>query len=199
MPENRDRPCQVCSHPSRSAIEQALMNGKGLRGICESFGIGSGTFGTDTFHADHKKLSRHRDDHMPEAYAAAREARAVESGVTIANALSYLEEVTQEAIERLRVGEIKTYEGVALLNDDGTPMRRWKDTPLLMAVAQQRANLELRHKMAGALSDDQGEGVDLARLALENPEARRAMAELDEILMQADRAKADQAAKGSGE
>lgn len=181
------RPCQVCSHPSRLAIEQALINGKGLRPVSRDFGIGSGEFGTDTFRADHKKVEKHRDRCMGEAYRLAREKGEVDAGKAIGDRLNYLDEVLDEAIARLRAGEVVFFDGAPLLNEDGSQKRRWKDTPLLMAVNEARHNLELRHKMAGALTGEAGEGVDAAREALGNPETRKMLAALDEALSRAGR------------
>jgi len=188
------RPCSVCSHPSRLAIEQALVNGKGLRPVARDFGIGSGVHGTDSFRADHKKLERHRDRCMKEAYHRAREAGEVEAGAAIATRLNELDGVLDEVIARLRAGEVIMLDGQPLLNEDGSLRRRWKDTPLLMAVNEARHNLELRHKIAGALSGADEDGLDAARQALATDAGRKALQELEETLA---RIEAEGAGKGA--
>lgn len=57
------RPCSVCRHPDRAAIDAALVSGDSYRGL-------SGRFGTSK-----SALERHRE-HLPRGLALAREAEA---------------------------------------------------------------------------------------------------------------------------
>jgi hypothetical protein len=179
-----ERPCSVCQHNSRLAIDQAVLNGKALRAIARDFGIGSGEPGTETFKPDHKKVERHRDRCMGEAYRAAREADLEASGLALVNRMKQLDEVVDEVLARERKG-IVVYdsEGIApLLDDDGQPLRRYNDRTILAAVQQARRNTEIRAKLSGAVPDGDPEALARQRDLLSDPKARRLMAELDALL-----------------
>lgn len=182
MPTKAKRTCQVCEHPSRLAIDQAILNGKALRAIARDFGIGSHV-GTDDFRADHKKLSTHVDKCMGEAYQAAKAADLEASGLALVNRLKHLDDVVDEVIARHREGQV-------LLDSDKLPVldprsgdhvRAFNDTALLRAIGEARRNTELRAKLAGAVPDGDPEGLEKSRLLLASPEARRLLAELDAL------------------
>lgn len=182
-----DRPCSICSHPSRLAIDQALLNGKGLRPTAVAFGIGSGEFGTDTFKPDHKKVQRHIDKCMGEAYRAAKEADLEASGLALVNRMKQMDELVDEIIQRNREGVPLTDEhGPVLHPQTGEPIMRVNDRILLNAVSEARRNAEMRAKLAGALPEGDDDAVTKARAALSSPEARKALADLDGILAQQD-------------
>lgn len=177
------RPCQICQHESRLAIDQAILNGKGIRAIARDFNIGSGKPGTDTFKPDHKKVTRHIENCMGEAYQAAKEADLEASGLALVNRMKMLDEVADEVIARHR-------EGIIVLGDDGLPVldptsgqyvRQYKDSTLLGAIREARRNTEMRAKLAGAVVDGPGDLLDRNRAALASPEARRLLAELDAL------------------
>jgi len=178
----KERLCQVCEHLSRLAIDQAILNNKPLRVIAREFGIGSGQFGTPSFKEDHKKLSRHVERCMGEAYRAAKEADLEASGLALVNRMRQLDEIVDEVLERSREGEPILVDDVPLLNPDGSPMKRFKDTTLLAAIREARRNTELRAKLAGALPEGDEDAVAKARAALNSPAARRLVTELERTL-----------------
>lgn len=177
-----ERPCQVCSHPDRLAIEAALVNGQGLRELARSFGIGSGTFGTPEFRADHKKLERHRDRDMAQAYQVAVAHREALSGNALVDRMAALDAVVDESLERLRAGIPITDEHGAMLDADGRPLLRYQESTILAAVREARRNVEMHARLAGALPDGDQAAVDAARLALQSPAARRAITDLEAML-----------------
>lgn len=179
-----ERPCSVCQHPSRLAIDQAILNGKALRAIARDFGIGSGEYGTDSFKPDHKKVERHRERCMGEAYRAAKAADLEASGLALVNRMKELDEAVDEVLNRARSGEV-VYdpEHIApLLDEDGRPLRRYNDRTILAAVQQARRNTELRAKLAGATEDTDPEALERQRQMLGDPKARKLMAELDALV-----------------
>jgi hypothetical protein len=179
-----ERPCSVCQHNSRLAIDQAILNGKALRAIARDFGIGSGEPGTDTFKPDHKKVERHRDRCMGEAYRAAKAADLEASGLALVNRIKELDEIVDEVLVRERRGEVQyDAERIApLLNEDGSEVRRYNDRTILAAVREARRNTEMRAKLSGAVPDGDPEALARQRDALKDPKARRLMAELDALL-----------------
>lgn len=182
------RPCQVCSHQSRHSIDQAIINGKALRAIARDFGIGAHP-GTDQFRPDHKKVERHRDGCMGEAYKRAVDENLEASGLAIVNRLKEIDEAVDEVLTRSRKGEvIYDSEGVlALLEEDGvTERRRYNDRMILAAVQQARRNAETRAKLAGAFPETDDDSLAAQRALLASPEARALMAQLDAITSKGD-------------
>lgn len=179
-----ERPCSVCQHPSRLAIDQAILNGKALRAIARDFGIGSGEYGTDSFKADHKKVERHRERCMGEAYRAAKAADLEASGLALVNRVKELDEIVDEVLVRERKGQVvMDSEGIApLLDDDGNPLRRFNDRTILAAVREARRNTEMRAKLSGAVPDGDPEALARQRDLLRDPKARALMAELDALI-----------------
>lgn len=178
-----ERPCQVCQHASRLSIDQAILNGKALRAIARDFGIGAHP-GTDQFRPDHKKVERHRDKCMGEAYRAAKDKNLEESGLALINRLKELDQAVDEVLARSREGEpIYDAEGIqVLLEEDGvTPRKRYNERMILAAVQQARKNTEVRARLAGAVPEGDPEALERQRLLLGSPEARRLMAELDAL------------------
>lgn len=55
------RPCSVCTHPERSAIDKALVAGTALRNIAERYGTSATT------------LHRHKAEHLPATLARAKQ------------------------------------------------------------------------------------------------------------------------------
>lgn len=180
-----ERPCTVCQHPSRLAIDQAILNGKGLRAIARDFRIGRGE--GDDFVADHKKVQRHRDRCMGEAYRAAKDADLEASGLALVNRMKELDEVVDEVLRRLRAGTpLRTSEGLPITDPNGDPVTLYEERTLLRAVAEARRNVDMRAKLAGALPEGDAEGLERQRELLQNPAVRRLMAELDELLAKDD-------------
>lgn len=178
-----ERPCSICSNGSRLSIDQAILNGKALRAIARDFSIGSGEPGTDKFRPDHKKVERHRDRCMGEAYRAAREADLESSGLALVNRMKELDQAVDEVLTRTREGEtVRDDSGIPLLNDDGSPVRKFHESAILAAIREGRRNTELRARLSGAVPDADPEALDRQRAALTDPRARRLMAELDEVL-----------------
>lgn len=173
------RPCQVCSHPSRLAIDQALLNGKGLRVIARDFGIGSGEYGTDTFKADHKKVDRHRHTCMGESYRAAKDAELVGAGKALIDRMATLNEAVMEVLERSRAGVPVTDEHGVVLLPSGEPVLVYPERVILGAVAEARRNVETEAKLAGALPEGDEDAATKARAALANPAVRKALADVD--------------------
>lgn len=182
-----ERPCQVCLHGSRHSIDQAILNGKGLRAIARDFGIGSGEPGTDTFRADHKKVQRHRDRCMGEAYQAAKAADLEASGLALVNRMKELDDAVDEVLRRSREGyDLVGSEGVPYLDSDGKPLKRYDDRTLLAAIREARRNVEMRHRLSGATPDGDPEALERQRELLAKPEVRRLMAQIDELLAKGD-------------
>lgn len=177
------RPCQICQHDSRLAIDQAILNGKGVRAIARDFSIGSGKPGTDSFKPDHKKVTRHIERCMGEAYQKAKDADLEASGLALVNRMKMLDEVADEVIARHREGiPLVDAEGIPVLDPEtGHVVRQYKDSTLLGAIREARRNTEMRAKLAGAVVDGPGDLLDRNRAALASPEARRLLAELDAL------------------
>lgn len=177
------RPCAVCIHPSRAAIEQAILNGKAASGIARDFGF---TYTRRTGEKageeapDHRIVTRHRDQHMGKAYATAVAEREVQSGVAIAKRLEVLDEKVDLAIEHALEGEPVLVGDAPLLNDDGTQVMRRDWRLLLAAVREGRANAELLAKLAGRTESDTPD-LDAIRQHLGSPEARKLLQQLEEL------------------
>lgn len=185
MARNEGR-CQVCEHPSRLAIDQAILNGKSHRAIARDFNIGSGV-GTDHFKADHKKISRHIERCMGEAYRAAKEADLEASGLALVNRMKHLDDVVDEVLARARKGEpMVDSDGIPLLDEEGQPRRLFRETVLLAAIREARRNTEMRAKLAGVTPEGDEGALEAAKAALASPEARRLLTQLDEALARGD-------------
>lgn len=183
-----ERPCAVCLHPDRLSIDQAVLNGKGLRAIARDFNIGSGEPGTETFKADHKKVQRHRDRCMAEAYKAAREADKERSGAALVNRMLELDQAVDEVLRRSREGApVFDADGRAVLNPNtGMPVLAYSDRLILAAVQQARRNTEMRAKLAGLDTGQDDDTLAIQRARLSDAKARRLLTELDELTAQAD-------------
>lgn len=178
------RPCQVCSHGSRTALETALANGKSAREVARTFQIGSHP-GTDEFRADHKKVTRHIVEHMGPAYRDALEARHMESGTNLVDRLAELDSAVNATLSR-------ALQGAIVLDADGQPLldpespdgyrRTWQERTILAAAEQGRRNLELRHRLAGATPEGDMDAVEAARRALQNPAVRRMVSDLEQAM-----------------
>jgi hypothetical protein len=178
-----DPRCQVCSHDSRLAIDQAILNGKSLNSIARQFGIGSHR--GETFRPDHKIVGRHRDNHLGEAYAKARDADLEASGLALVNRMKQLDEDADAILARCREGEVITDgEGLPVLDPKtGQYLRRFADRTFLAAIREARRNVEMRARLAGALPEGTDEdALAKARAALNSPKARKALADLEAAL-----------------
>lgn len=113
------RPCTVCRHPDRAAVDAALVDGEPVRTIAGRFGL------------SHNAVLRHRDGHLPESMAKAREAADVVRGDAL---LSQVRELQARALAILAAAE------------------KAKDGRLaLQAIREARGNLELLGRLAGEL------------------------------------------------
>lgn len=176
------RPCQVCAHPDREAIEQAIVNGKSLREVARTFVIGYNRDEPERFYPDHKIVSRHVDECMGDAYRAAVADEVVNSGKVLLDRLAALDEVMDEQITRLRKGVVQRQDGVPLLNPDGSEVKRYAEADIRGAVREARRNLELRSRLLGATPEGDPDAADDARRALGDPEVRKAISDLEQML-----------------
>lgn len=69
------RPCSVCQHPDRPAIDMMLVNHKPFRAISRQFGLSKDA------------VLRHHDDHLPAVLAKAREAEDVAHAIDVVGQL----------------------------------------------------------------------------------------------------------------
>lgn len=175
--------CTVCAHDSRAAIEQALMNGKPKSAVARQFGFTYTRKSDGKVMGDHKIMERHADKCMGEAFRKAIEDRELASGEAMLARLRRLEAEVDTVIERAQKGDPIMSGDIPLLDDDGQIMYRHNDRVLLAAVREARANVELMAKLAGKV---EGEPVDLdqVRAHLQTPEARRLIAQLEELQAQ---------------
>lgn len=180
------RPCPVCIHDSRMAIEQAILNGKSASQVARQFGF---MYESKTGpKPNHKQITNHRDNHMPEAYQASVKDREAASGNAMAARLRYLDEQVDTVIGRAAKGEVIMVGDVPLLDDDGRPVLRYNDRLLLAAIREARGNVELTAKLAGAIPEGKSEELDRMRDLLKSPEARKLLAKLDALDAQEDAA-----------
>lgn len=184
------RPCRICTHDSRAAIEQAILNGKTASGIARDFGF-TYTIRTGeqagTLKPDHRIVTRHRDDHMGQAYTKAMEARELESGDAIVTRLRFLDEQVDTVITRCQEGLPLTVEGVPLLKDDGTVERMHDNRLLLAAVREARGNAELALKLSGRTETDPTE-LEKLRTGIKDPKVRKLLLEAEAALAEAEAA-----------
>lgn len=176
------RPCQVCSHPDREAIEQAILNGKSQREVARTFTIGYNRDDPERFYPDNKIVARHMDDCMGDAYRAVQAEDAAASGRAMLYRLHRLDEVVDEQIARLREGTVVKMDGVPLLDDDGRPVRRFSEADIRGAVREARRNLELRSRLAGVTPEGDPDAADDARRALTDPMIRKAISDVEQML-----------------
>lgn len=175
------RPCQVCSHPDREAIEQAIVNGKSMREVARTFRVGHERPDGE-FSPNHKTVAKHMDDCMGDAYRAVQAEDAHASGRAMLDRLHHLDEVVDEQITRLREGVVVKMDGQPLLNDDGSPVKRFSEADIRGAVREARRNLELRSRLSGATPEADPDAADDARRALTSPQARKAISDLEAML-----------------
>lgn len=182
------RPCRVCTHESRAAIEQAILNGKAAAAICRDFGF------TYTVRSgeqegqekpDHKIITRHRDEHMGKAYQTAIADREKASGDAMVARLKHLDDELDAVLERAKEGRILEVEGVPLLDDEGKPERVRDERLILAVVREARANMDVGLKLSGRTEHDPME-LDRLRAGLENPAIRKLMADLETKLAELD-------------
>lgn len=174
--------CSICSHDDRAAIDAALVNGKPMREIARTFGIGSGVRGTDTFKPDHKKVAKHRDRCMGEAYVAAVQERKIEAGNALVDRMIELDRAVDESLARLRAGTVLEDKNGPMLNPDGSPRKFWVERDLLAAVREARRNVEMHARLAGSLPEGEADAVEQARALLGKPAARRMVQDLEAFL-----------------
>lgn len=177
-----ERPCQVCSHPDREAIEQAVVNGKSQREIARTFTLGYNRDDPERFYPDNKIVARHIDQHMGEAYRLAVADDQVALGRALTERLAHLDQVIDEQIARLRAGVVVKRDGVPLLNDDGSEFRTFSEADIRGAIREARRNLELRSRLSGVTPDGDPDAADDARRALASPGARKMISELEQYL-----------------
>jgi transposase-like protein len=95
------RPCSICTHAERAAIDRALASGASYRDVAKQFGV------------SHTAVYRHRKEHVPVALAQAVEAQAKERELRDAAALlaelDTLHSRTLTILERAeRTGDLRT-------------------------------------------------------------------------------------------
>lgn len=177
--------CRVCTHPDAESIDQAILNGRSLKKLALDFGFSYTDGRTGDKVGDHKTLIRHRDKCMVEDVALAIQAKKVDHGVAITKRLDEMDKVVDLVITDAKAGRVVMVGDAPMLEDDGTE-RRERGTSelrvLLTAVSQARGNAELRAKLMGAIESDDSDEVEKIRRAQEDPEIRKALAELDERL-----------------
>jgi len=118
------RPCSVCVHPEREAINESLVAGQALRNIAERFGSVSVT-----------ALHRHRRDHLPETMVRAAEAaEVIEAG---------------SLLDRLKTLNTET---AAILREARTASPKNNDLAL-RAIARAEKQLELEARLLGELNE----------------------------------------------
>lgn len=182
------RPCRVCNHESRAAIEQAILNGKAASRIARDFGF-TYTVRTGkkagTQAPDHRIVTRHRDDHMGKAYQAAMEKREADSGNAIVNRLAFLDETVDQVIARAQEGRVLEVQGVPLLDDAGEPIRARDERLILYAVSQARENAHLALKLSGRTETDPA-ALERIRAGIQDPAVRKMLADLEARLASLD-------------
>lgn len=178
--------CPVCSHDSRPAIEQAILNGKPKAQIAKTFGFTYTRSKDGREMGNHKVIQNHLDRCMGEAFKKSLEAREMASGEAMATRLRVLEAEVDKVLERANKGEPVMVGDVPLLDDEGRQIMRYDNRLILAAIREARGNVELLAKLAGKVENDP-EDVDAVRKHLQSPEARRLLARLEELAAQAER------------
>lgn len=175
--------CRVCSHDSRAAIEQAILNGKPKASVAKTFGITYTQSKTGKVVGNHKVIQHHLDRCMGEAFQKSLEAREMASGEAMATRLRVLEAEVDKVLDRANQGEVVMVGDVPLLDDEGRQVRRYDNRLILAAIREARGNVELLAKLAGKVEND-AEDTDAVRRHLQSPEARRLLARLEELAAQ---------------
>lgn len=183
------RPCAVCVHASRAAIEQAILNRKAASHIAREFGFTYTRSKDGETVPDHRIVTRHRDQHMGRAYQTAVQEAEVQSGVAIAKRLEHLDDQVDLVIQAATKGEPVIVGDAPLLDDDGRTVMRYDWRLLLAAVGHGRANAELLAKLAGKVEQDP-QDLEAIRRHLDNPQARKLLAELEALAAKASEADA---------
>lgn len=95
------RPCSICTHPERAAIDKALASGAPLRGVARTY------FGSEKAE---DALGRHKAEHLPATIAKAAAAQQVEDargavaqGLDVVAQLRALNNVTLQVLHEARV------------------------------------------------------------------------------------------------
>lgn len=163
----------------------AIVNGKALRQIAETFGFTYTDGKSGKVVGDHKVIARHRDRCMGEAYTAAVAEKKTAAGAAIAARLDYLDSRVDLVIQEAEKGHPLVIGDVPMLDEDGKAVyvrSVGELRTILHAVAQGRANADLKARLAGAVPEAQDEELERLRAALESPAARRLLTQLDEQL-----------------
>jgi hypothetical protein len=114
------RPCSICSHLNREEIDRALIEGKSLSEIVSLFPA-----------ITKSALHRHKESHLPQMLAQAKEAREVAQGDTLLSQVRSLQNKALSILKRAEeAGELRT---------------------ALQGVREARACLELLGKTSGQL------------------------------------------------
>lgn len=180
------RNCPVCNHPSLSAINTAILNGKTFRAIARDFQIGSDASGK--FVPNHHKVSRHANKCLTAAYQHVQEERLSGQGVAIQVRLQELDEHVDKVLTTAWAGEPVMVGDIQDVDADGNPKVRVNLRVILAAVREARHNADLTAKLAGALPEGDGTEGQAARAALEDPTLRRLNQEMETRLAELERA-----------
>lgn len=176
------RRCRVCTHDSRPAIEQAILNGKAHAAVAKTFGFTYTRSKDGKVLGDHKVIANHID-HMGDAFRKAMDERDLASGEALALRLRNLEAEVDKVLERANEGRPVMVGDTPLLDDEGRTVMVYDNRVILAAVAQARANVEMMAKLAGKIETDP-EDLDTVRKHLTSPKARRLLAELEALAAQ---------------
>jgi hypothetical protein len=91
------RPCSVCSHPERAAIDVSLVEGGTLRDVARQFGLSKDS------------AARHKAEHLPATLASAAAASDAARGGTLLDKVRALEAQARDIAERAnKAGELRT-------------------------------------------------------------------------------------------
>jgi len=127
------RTCTICSHPERSAIEDAIVSGKSLRCVALQFLTSDST------------LRRHRDHCLKPACTAAREKRETQQA-------EESEQSGTVALDRMTRGEQIVDEIIAYSWSDEEKIPKIPELAL-KALGELRRQVELRAKLEGELDE----------------------------------------------
>lgn len=186
------RPCSVCIHDSRAAIETAILAAKPATQIAKNFGLTYTTkAGTpdEKEVPDHRLITRHRDNHMRPAYDQAMADREATTGKAFSTRLQALDDAVDEVIRLAKEGRPLVVADVPLLNEDGSPIMVRDNRLVLSAVREARANLELAAKLAGR-TDNEAVNLDPVKALMATPEGRALLAKMDQLAADLDDAPA---------